>query len=214
MHPDLSAALLRFEADLRAGDLDRAALFWLKTFVGQALAGGGVTRSDRWVEAGLAAAQETPGLSATSLEPRQRLVADYGLFRFVRLKDEAEFSGGALATLDWQRKYRVSLLAIFAADLPALAAWVEARWSLWGGVDPQMAALEKVLARPGGAAPAAPTPAPTSSRFSMRRRRSSAAGCRGRPWSASRLRWACPRPRSTASPSSTTCSTPSRWGAR
>lgn len=156
MHPDLSAALLRFEADLRAGDLDRAALFWLKTFVGQALAGGGVTRSDRWVEAGLAAAQEIPGLSATSLEPRQRLAADYGLFRFVRLKDEAEFSGGALATLDWQRKYRVSLLAIFAADLPALAAWVEARWSLWGGVDPQMAALEKVLARPGGAAPAAP----------------------------------------------------------
>ncbi len=146
MHPDLLATLSRFESDLRSGAIDRAALFWLKIFAEQALASGGAVRSDRWVEAGLAAAHEVPGLSAADLAPRRQLAADYGLFRFVRLKDDAEFSGDALAVLDWQRKYRVSLLPSFAADLPALAEWVEARWRRWGGVDPQYAALEEVLA--------------------------------------------------------------------
>jgi NADH-quinone oxidoreductase subunit F len=148
MHADLAAALVRLEADLAAGAIDRAALFWLKVYGEQALAGGGGLRSDRWVEAGLAAGAEIPGLSPAQLEPRQRLVAGYGLFRFVRLKDDAEFSGAALADLDWQRKYRVSLLPAYQADLAALAAWVEARWSRLGGVDPQFAALENVLARP------------------------------------------------------------------
>ena len=153
MHADLTALLARLEADLRSDSVDRAALFWLKVFAEQAIAGGGAVRSDRWVEAGLAAGQDTPGLAAAKLGPRQRLVADYALFRFVRLKDDAEFSGAALASLDWQRKYRVSLLPAFAADLPALAGWVAERWSRWGGVDPQMAALERVLARYGGTHP-------------------------------------------------------------
>jgi NADH-quinone oxidoreductase subunit F len=147
MHPDLALALHRFESDLRSGVVDRAALFWLKIFVEQATVGGGVVRSDRWIEAGLAAAPDVPGLSAASLSPRQQLAVDYGLLRFVRLKDGVEFSGDALATLDWQRKYRVSLLPEFASDLPALAGWVEARWTQLGGVDPQYGALEAVLAR-------------------------------------------------------------------
>ena len=95
---------------MRAGALDRSALFWLKTFVVLAVADDGMVRSDRWVDDGLASARAVPGLSAVELAPRQRLVSDYGLFRFVRLKDDAEFSGDALAALDWQRKYRVSLM--------------------------------------------------------------------------------------------------------
>ena len=156
MHADLTALLARLEADLRSDSVDRAALFWLKVFAEQAIAGGGAVRSNRWVEAGLAAGQDTPGLAAAKLGPRQRLVADYALFRFVRLKDDAEFSGAALASLDWQRKYRVSLLPAFAADLPALASWVETRWSIWGG-SMQMAALERVLARYRGS-PLRPLP--------------------------------------------------------
>ncbi len=151
MHPDLAATLSRFAADLRAGAVDRAALFWLKIFVEQAAAGDGVVRSDRWIDAGLAAGQDVPGLAAASLGPRQQLAADYGLLRFVRLKDGAEFSGNALATLDWQRKYLVSLLPSSAADLPALAEWVQEQWGRWGGVDPQVVALEEVLTRYSGA---------------------------------------------------------------
>jgi NADH-quinone oxidoreductase subunit F len=148
MHADLAAALARLEADLAAGAIDRAALFWLKVYVEQALAGGGALRSDRWIEAGLAAGAEIPGLSPAQLEPRQQLIAGYGLFHFVRLKDDAQFSGAGLADLDWQRKYRVSLTPAFAASLAELAAWVEARWSRLGGVDPHYASLEAVLARP------------------------------------------------------------------
>jgi NADH-quinone oxidoreductase subunit F len=147
MDPNLTAALHRLETDLRTGAIDRAALFWLKVFVDQATIADGVVRSDRWVEAGLAAALDIPGLSIASLGPRQQLAADYSLLRFVRLKDGAEFSSGALGTLDWQRKYRVSLMPSFAADLPALADWVEALWQRLGGIDPQAAALEEVLAR-------------------------------------------------------------------
>ncbi|HSN75559.1 MAG TPA: hypothetical protein VL334_10830, partial [Anaerolineae bacterium] len=146
MHTDLAAILHRFETDLRSGAVDRAALFWLKVFVEQATVAGGAVRSDRWIEVGLAAAQDIPGLSGAALAPRQKLVADYGLFRFVRLKDDVEFSGDALASLDWQRKYRVSLLPTFADDLPTLTEWIEARWSRLGGIDPQVAALEVVLA--------------------------------------------------------------------
>ncbi len=151
MRPELATILSRFAADLRAGAIDRAALFWLKVFAEQAAAGEGAVRSDHWIEAGLAAAQDVPGLAAASLAPRQQLVADYGLLRFVRLKDGVEFSGDALATLDWQRKYHISLLPSFAADLPALAQWIEGQWGRWGGVDPQVAALEEVLARYQGA---------------------------------------------------------------
>jgi NADH-quinone oxidoreductase subunit E len=153
MHPDLSAALSHLDADLRSGAVDRAALFWLKVFADEALAAGGALRSDRWIEAGLAAAQHVPGLQAAHLAPRQHLAAGYGLFHFVRLKDGAGFSREALWSLDWQRRYQVSLAPDFAADLPELAEWVEARWSRLGGVDPQYAALEEVIARYAGASP-------------------------------------------------------------
>jgi hypothetical protein len=153
MHADLAAALARLEADLAAGAIDRAALFWLKVYVEQALAGGGALRSDRWIEAGLAAGAEIPGLSPAQLEPRQQLIAGYGLFHFVRLKDDAQFSGAGLADLDWQRKYRVSLTPAFAASLAELAAWVEARWSRLGGG-------RSALRQPGGSAGAPSPPAP------------------------------------------------------
>lgn len=150
---DLDEILARLEMDLQSAALDRAALFWLKVFVDEATAVGGSVRSDRWVETGLAAAQAIPGLAAADLAPRQRLVADYGLFRFVRLKDGAEFSGQALANLDWQRKYEVALLPELGADFARLARWVEERWRKLGGVDPQMAALEEMIVRYTGVSP-------------------------------------------------------------
>ena len=162
MHPDLAAALSHLDTDLRSGAVDRAALFWLKVFAGEAMAAGGAVRSDHWIEAGLAAGQDVPGLQAALLAPRQQLAAGYGLFRFVRLQDGAEFSGEALQSLDWQRRYRVSLAPAFAAELPDLAEWIETRWSRLGGVDPQFAALEAVVARFGGEGAALPPPASRS----------------------------------------------------
>ena len=133
MHADLAASLVRLETDLRTAAIDRSALFWLKTFADLAAGGGGSVRSDRWVEDGLAATRDLPGLPAAELAPRQHLVSDYGLFRFMRLKDDAEFSGEALAELDWQRKYRVSLAPAYLADLSALQGWTDALWAELGG---------------------------------------------------------------------------------
>lgn len=155
MHTELKARLSQLSHDLQAGQVDRAALFWLKVFVQEALAAGGELRSDRWIEAGLAAAQGVPGLVATLPTPRQQLVARYDLFQFIRLKDDAQLSGVSLADLDWQRKYRVGLLPPFASDLPELETWAADLWAELGGVAPEFAALEEVLARyrlPGPAA--------------------------------------------------------------
>ena len=165
MHPDLAIALNRLEADMRSGALDRSALFWLRIFVVLAVADDGVVRSDRWVDDGLAAARAVPGLSAAELAPRQLLVSDYGLFRFVRLKDDAEFSGDALAALDWQRKYRVSLMPAYLPDLHALQTWTDALWAELGGVDPQAVALERVLKRYlGTSSPTYPSGTPSPAR--------------------------------------------------
>jgi NADH-quinone oxidoreductase subunit F len=147
MHPDLRRRLEQLGDDLRSGDVDRAALFWLKVFAEAAASDGGSIRSDRWVEAGLAAAREVPGLPATALAPRQQLIERSGLFQFVRLKDGATFGDGALAGLDWQRKYSVSLAPEFAGELLALREWAAQQWDELGGVDPQFALLEQVLAR-------------------------------------------------------------------
>ncbi len=49
--------------------------------------------------------------------------------------------------LDWQRKYRVSLMPAYLPDLPALQTWTDALWAELGGVDPQAVALERVLER-------------------------------------------------------------------
>nr|HRC75879.1 hypothetical protein [Kouleothrix sp.] len=62
MNADLRARLEQLGDDLRAGDVDRAALFWLKVFADAATGDGGQIRSDRWVDAGLAAARAVPGL--------------------------------------------------------------------------------------------------------------------------------------------------------
>jgi len=146
MQAELHARLEQLGEDLRSGRIDRAALFWLKVFA-DASAPEGQLRSDRWVDAGLEAARQLPGLAAAALAPRQDLVVRSGLFRFVRMKDDAEFSGEALGSLDWQRKYRVSLLPAFAGDLPDVQRWADARWAELGGVAPEFAALEQILAR-------------------------------------------------------------------
>ena len=147
MHAELQSRLAQLGDDLRSGRVDRAALFWLKVFADAAAAGGGEVRSDRWVDAGLNAAREVPGLSAAALGPRQQLVARYDLFRFVRLKDEAAFEGVGLAQIDWQRRYRVGLRPEFAGDLPALRRWADEHWAALGGVAPAYAALETALTR-------------------------------------------------------------------
>src|SRR5262245_4735885 len=73
MHAELQTRLERLSGDLRAGRVDRAALFWLKVFISATAEQGGQVRSDRWIEAGLEAARQLPGLSATALAPRQQL---------------------------------------------------------------------------------------------------------------------------------------------
>lgn len=147
MHPALRHRLETLEHDLRAAALDRAALFWLKTFVELAATGDGGVRSDRWVEAGLAQANDLPGLAVTAAAPRQRLLADYDLFRLIRLKDGVELRGTDIAQADWQRKYEVRLLPELEGALSELQAWVEERWAELGGPDRRYAALEQALAR-------------------------------------------------------------------
>ncbi len=147
MHPELRRRLEQLGDDLRSGDVDRAALFWLKLFAEAAANDGGSIRSDQWIDAGLAAARAIPGLSATALTPRQQLIERSGLFQFARMKDGAVFSGSALAGLDWQRKYTISLAPEFADELPALREWAEQQWQELGGVDPQFGLLEQILAR-------------------------------------------------------------------
>ncbi|MBK9711050.1 MAG: NAD(P)H-dependent oxidoreductase subunit E [Kouleothrix sp.] len=147
MHAELQARLSQLSNDVRTGQVDRAALFWLKVFADAAIADAGQVRSDRWVEAGLDAARATPGLSATALPPRQQLIARYDLFSFVRMRDAAELRGAALAGLDWQRKYHVGLVPELAGDLAALQAWADHHWATLGGVAPELVALEATLER-------------------------------------------------------------------
>jgi NADH-quinone oxidoreductase subunit F len=147
MDPELQARLDQLEAELRGGALDRAALFWLKLFADHAA--DGRLRSDRWVEAGLEAAQQSPGLDAAALGPRRDLVARSGLFQLTRLRDGAVFQGPALAELDWQYRYEVALLPEHAGALGPLRAWAAARWEELGAVEPAYAALEAALASYG-----------------------------------------------------------------
>ena len=142
MDPTLQARLDQLETDIRAGVLDRTALFWLKLFAEQAAANGGAVRSDRWVEA----AKEMPGIDAAAPGPRRELVARSGLFRLTRLRDGAIFEGADLAGLDWQYRYEVALLPEYAAALEPLREWAAARWDELGAVEPAYAALESVLA--------------------------------------------------------------------
>jgi NADH-quinone oxidoreductase subunit F len=145
MDPELQARLDQLEAAIREGALDPAALLWLKLFAEGAAAAGGSLRSDRWAEAGLAAAQAMPGLDATPGPPRD-LVARSGLFQLTRLRDRAVFQGNALADLDWQYRYEVALLAEYASGLEPLLAWAAARWAELVAAEPAYAALEAALA--------------------------------------------------------------------
>lgn len=128
--------------DIRQGLLARAALFWLKVFADHAR--DGILRSEVWVETGLREAATIPGLDAADPAPRLALLANYGLFQAARLKDSQVFSGAELATLDWNRKYNLSLLV---ENGTSLTEWVETLWQEFGAVSPQDEALEKLLAQ-------------------------------------------------------------------
>ncbi|MDX1524609.1 MAG: NAD(P)H-dependent oxidoreductase subunit E, partial [Anaerolineae bacterium] len=108
----------------------------------------GVLRSESWVEAGLREAREIPGLDATDLSPRLTLLTDYALFQAERLKDNQTFSGKALASLDWNRKYDLSFVSEVVADAETLAGWIDELWDTFGGVSPEDEALEKLLVAP------------------------------------------------------------------
>src|SRR5687768_12781527 len=133
----------QFAADLREGRASRASLFWLKTFIEHAQQG--MLRSDEWIERGLQAGERVPGLDVTDPAPRLALLTHYSLFEAIRLKDQQAFSGEALASLDWHRKYNLSLLPDIQSNGQSLQEWVEVLWSEIGGASPQDVALEKLL---------------------------------------------------------------------
>ncbi len=139
----MTPTLEEFAADLRHERVNRASLFWLRLFVQQAQ--DGVLRSDVWVETGLQEGAAIPGLDASNLAPRLALLTEYGLFQATRLKDQRSFAGAELATLDWNRKYNLSLL-VDLTNKAALVDWVEGLWAELGPVSPQAEALERLLA--------------------------------------------------------------------
>jgi len=132
-----------FAQNLREERATRASLFWLRVFAKHAR--DDTLRSDAWIEHGLHEGEEIPGLDVTNPGPRLALLADYGLFEAVRLKDKRAFSGDDLATLDWNRKYNLHLQPD-VGDGVTLAEWVEELWEEVGGASPQDVALEKLLA--------------------------------------------------------------------
>jgi NADH-quinone oxidoreductase subunit F len=139
------STLDKLAADLRANQAERSSLFWLKVFAEYAR--DGALRSDAWVEAGLQAGAELPGLDATDPTPRLVLLTEYHLFEATRLKDQYTFRGEELTGLDWNRKYELTL-APQATNGYTLADWVTTLWDEVGGVSPQAAALEVLLANP------------------------------------------------------------------
>ncbi|HRV92668.1 MAG TPA: NAD(P)H-dependent oxidoreductase subunit E [Anaerolineae bacterium] len=136
----MNSLLEKFAADLRAEEISPAALFWLRVFIKNAR--DGILRSDEWVERGLTEGATVPGLDATDAAARLALLSNYDLFQAERLKDQHQFTGPELATLDWNRKYNLSLRV--AENGSTLMTWVETLWSEVG-VSPQARALEKLL---------------------------------------------------------------------
>ena len=136
----------QFATDLRENRVSRAGLFWLRCFIQNAQAGH--LRSDAWVTAGLQEAATIPGLDATDVGPRLALLTDYAFFQAERLKDQQRFSGQALAGLDWNRKYILSLLPKVTGNGSVLADQIEQLWVEFGGVSPEDEALEKLLSQP------------------------------------------------------------------
>jgi len=136
--------LEEFAADVREERTSRASLFWLRMFVQHAHQG--ILRSDEWVEIGLGDGKTIPGLDVTNPAPRLALLANYGLFQAVRLKDQHSFSGDELASLDWNRKYNLSLLPDIHSGDNALVEWIEDLWQEVGAASPQDALFEQLLA--------------------------------------------------------------------
>ncbi len=136
--------LTQLAIDLRTGNAPRAGLFWLKIFAENGREN--TLRSDVWVETGLRAAAEIPGLDATDPSPRMALLTNYRLFQATRLKDNQIFSGDELASLNWNRKYNLALLP-GATGGQSLGAWVNSLWAEVGPISPEAEALEALLAR-------------------------------------------------------------------
>ena len=139
----MSKPLDKFALDLREARVNRASLFWLRTFIRHAH--NGVLRSDEWIKIGLRTGAEIPGLDATDVASRLTLLTDYKLFQAERLKDQQRFSGAAFTSLDWNRKYNLSFLPDLASS-DQLSDRVEALWAELGGVSPEDEALERLLA--------------------------------------------------------------------
>jgi len=132
----------RFAADLQQGQVDRASLFWLRIFVQYAR--NGILRSDEWTEIGLREGAAIAGLAVAQPEPRLTLLKYYHLFEAKRLKDNHVFRGAELATVDWQRKYNISL----QSELGDITLKMDKLWAKFGAVSPQEVALEQLLAHP------------------------------------------------------------------
>lgn len=137
--------LEKFINDVRENRIDRASLFWLRVFAQHAQ--DNALRSDIWVKTGLNEGAAISGLNATDSAPRLALLIDYGFFQAVRLKDQETFSGKDLASLDWHRKYDLSLLPDILEEGDSLEDRLEAVWKEIGAVSPQDKALEELLAK-------------------------------------------------------------------
>jgi len=134
--------LEKFITDLREERIGQASLFWLRVFALHAQ--NDSLRSDEWIEIGLREGTAIAGLDITDPAPRLALLTDYDLFQAERLKDNQVFSGNELASLDWNRKYKLSLRV--GLENGVVSEWVEKLWQEVGPVPPQDQALEKLLA--------------------------------------------------------------------
>jgi len=134
--------LKKFATDLQEERIGRAGLFWLRVFVRHAQ--NNALRSDEWIEIGLREGAAIAGLNITDPTSRLALLTDYDLFQAERLKDNKIFSGTELASLDWNRKYKLSLQP--GLENGVVSEWVEKLWQDIGPVSPQDRALEKILA--------------------------------------------------------------------
>jgi NADH-quinone oxidoreductase subunit F len=136
-------SLETFAANVRAERVSRASLFWVRVFTQHARQG--VLRSDEWLEIGLREGAAIPGLNVIDPGPRLAILSDHNFFQAIRLKDRQSFSGDALATLDWSRKYDLSLVPEISHKGEALKAWVETLWQEVGGASPEDEVFEKLL---------------------------------------------------------------------
>lgn len=138
--------LEKFAEDLRENRISRASLFWLRVFVRNAQ--DGVMRSDNWITTGLREGAAISGLDAVNSRPRIALLTNYDLFRAKRLKDQKVFTSREMDSLDWNRKYDLSLQPGIRRDNDALEDWIERLWEEVGVVSPRDQALEKLLKNP------------------------------------------------------------------